>query len=239
MSEVNYDIIFQGKVLSGHDVATVKQRFKQIFTADDARIEALFDGGGKRLKRGLDKAAAIKYKTALSKAGAVIKVVVSQPSVNEGEIPAEDKPSGPSRPQTLQERLAAQQNTPVEAKTSEREEGFIVAPLGADVLRESERQPQQTSDVDISSYSLRPAEGQLLDDEEREVSTAVVVDITGLDISAMEGDLLSEAEKSKPTLPDINVPEFGLAPPGADLEPLNDRREPVSPDVSGLSLEDR
>ena len=64
MSDQQFDIIFRGDIVFGHQLADVKLRLQQLFKADAVKIDALFSGRPVPLKRGLDLASAQKYKDA-------------------------------------------------------------------------------------------------------------------------------------------------------------------------------
>src|SRR5690606_40568336 len=55
-----FDIIFRGDIVIGHQLQDVKARLQQLFKTDAARIDALFTGRPVALKRGLDQATANK-----------------------------------------------------------------------------------------------------------------------------------------------------------------------------------
>ncbi|RYZ83522.1 MAG: hypothetical protein EOO68_32850, partial [Moraxellaceae bacterium] len=65
MSDQQFDIIFRGDIVFGHQLMDVKARLQQLFKADAAKVDALFSGRPVPLKRGLDIASAQKYKDAL------------------------------------------------------------------------------------------------------------------------------------------------------------------------------
>ena len=70
MSE-RYDIFYAGKVAEGHDESVVRDNIARLFKANPQTVEKLFSGKPQLIKRGVEKAAAIKYKAAMEKAGAV------------------------------------------------------------------------------------------------------------------------------------------------------------------------
>ena len=241
MSTPEFDIIFRGDIVFGHQLADVKARLQQLFKADAAKIDALFTGRPVPLKRKLDEASAHKYRDALLKAGAMVEVCSSATS------PANVAP----RPVPVRRASAV----------------WTLAPLGADLLLAKERPvgaaPVQ---VDISNLSLRPAEGNLVDVSEvhDEVTAQVVVPDLGLAavgadlISADEkwelplveveledwgiaeagSDLLSEDERPIVLPAIVDVADFGLAPAGSDLGQLKPEIKPVVPDISKLRLTD-
>jgi len=248
MSAPEFDIIFRGDIVFGHQLAEVKLKLQQLFKADAAKIDSLFTGRPVPLKRNMDEATAQKYREALIKAGAMVEICPSDKS------PA----NAPAKPLPVREPRPV-----VEAKKPE----WTLAPVGADLLPAKERPPQPAPvQVDISALSLRPAEGNLLDVSEvhEEISAQVVVPDLGL--AAVGADLISADEKLELPLVEIEledwgiaeagsdlltederpivlpaiveVGDFGLAPAGSDLGQLKSNVKPVTPDISGLRLAD-
>ncbi|HSC66388.1 MAG TPA: hypothetical protein VLC79_01760, partial [Cellvibrio sp.] len=74
MSAPEFDIIFRGDIVFGHQLAEVKLKLQQLFKTDAAKIDALFTGRPVPLKRNLDEATANKYRDALLKVGAMVEV---------------------------------------------------------------------------------------------------------------------------------------------------------------------
>src|SRR5690606_27763711 len=77
MSTPEFDIIFRGDIVLGHQLAEVKLRLQQLFKVDAAKVDALFTGRPVPLKRKLDEATANKYRAALLKAGAQVAICPS------------------------------------------------------------------------------------------------------------------------------------------------------------------
>ncbi len=246
MSVPEFDIIFRGDIVFGHQLADVKAKLQQLFKADATKIDALFTGRPVPLKRNLDEATANKYRDALIKAGAMVEVC----STDTSPANAAPKPAPASR------RV-------VEAVTP----GWTLAPLGADLLPAKERpaQPAPVS-VDVSGLSLRPAEGNLVDVSEvhEEISAQVIAPDLGLaavgadlisadeklelplveieledwDIAEAGSDLLTEDERPIVLPAIVEVGDYGLAPAGSDLGQLKPDVKAVVPDISKLHLAD-
>ena len=273
MSLPQFDIIFRGDIVFGHQLAEVKARLQQLFKADAAKIDGLFTGRPVPLKRNLDEASANKYRDALIKAGAMVEVCPSDAS------PA----NAAAKPAPVARRVAEAQAptqasipspapipTPIPIPTKAApvaSGGWTLAPLGADLLPVAERRPQPAPvSVDISSLSLRAAEGNLVDASEvPEVQSAVVV-VPDLGLAAVGADLISADEKWELPLVEVEVEDweiaevgadllsdderpivlpaiiavgdYGLAPAGSDLGQLKSDVKPVTPDISGLHLAD-
>lgn len=246
MSAPEFDIIFRGDIVFGHQLADVKLKLQQLFKADAAKVDGLFTGRPVPLKRNLDEATANKYRDALLKAGAMVEVCSTEDS------PANATP----KPAPVTRREAE----PAHAR-------WTLAPLGADLLPARERPAAPTPvQVDISSLSLRPAEGNLVDNSEvqEEIFAQVIAPDLGLaavgadlitadekfelplveieledwEIAEAGSDLLTEDERPIVLPAIVEVGDYGLAPAGSDLGQLKPEVKPVTPDISGLRLAD-
>ncbi|QEY17094.1 hypothetical protein D0C16_14575 [Cellvibrio sp. KY-GH-1] len=251
MSNSDFDIIFRGDIVFGHQLSEVKVKLQQLFKVDAAKIDALFTGRPVPLKRNLDEATANKYRDVLLKAGAMVEVCSSHKS------PA-NSPSKPAVP------VRSQPMAPI-ARVAPAYAAWTLAPVGADLLPASERPAKPAAvAVDTSGLSLRPAEGNLVDTAEvRHEREAVVIapdlglaaigeDLIGADeklelplveieledwgIADAGSDLLSAAERPVVVPVAVANSDFGLAPAGSDLGQLRVSVKPVIPDISKLRL---
>ena len=82
-----YNVIFRGQIIDGHSDADVKAKRAHLFKVDTARVEAMFSGKPVILKKNCDQATAIKMKTVLEKAGAVIEVHPANPENTTSRAP--------------------------------------------------------------------------------------------------------------------------------------------------------
>lgn len=237
MSTTEFDIIFRGDIVMGHQLADVKQRMQQLFKVDAEKVDALFSGRPVPLKRNLDEATARKYQEVLLKAGAQVQL---SPSGSVNLTP-------PPEPQVRRQ--------------------WSLAPVGAYLLTPTERPKTPAVLIDTSRLHLHPAEGHLLDAVENPRAPAVAVTVPDLDLAEVGADLLTEEEKPALPLVELKAGEdwslaepgadlitaherppaaapvgvssdFQLAPVGADLGQIKLPLKPVEPDISGLSLAD-
>ena len=72
MDEPRYDVFFTGKLLEGVSTEQAQQRLAALFKTEVANVARLFNGKPQALKRNLSKAEALRYKSALHKAGLMI-----------------------------------------------------------------------------------------------------------------------------------------------------------------------
>ena len=69
-----FNVVFGGAVSGGRNVEEVKQNLATLFKADDKKIDQLFDAPQVVLKRNVDYEQAMKFQTALQRAGAICDV---------------------------------------------------------------------------------------------------------------------------------------------------------------------
>lgn len=178
MDEQRYDIVFNGVTLPGIDRSTVMHNLVQVFRTTQQTVERLLDGGTHVLKRDVDAATAQKYRAALERAGAHVNVVPTG-------SPTEEAP-------------ATSDTTP--------QYGFVLAPVGADLLAPHER---------------------------RRVEAVVTPDISALSLAEPGADLGVRSAATAPAPPDVSA--LTLAEPGIRLSPES-APAPPAPDTAHLSL---
>lgn len=257
MSEQQFDIVFRGDIVFGHQLTDVKQRLQQLFKTDSAKVDALFSGRPIPLKRGLDQASAQKYKHALLQAGAQVDIVASSDAKSSlAPVVAEA-----SARASAQAAPAVTLTNPPDAQPV-----WSVAAVGSDLLAPAERTYSEPMTIDISALSVRPEGGNILDASEQppvviasvmapqfgvaeagadllradEKISLPLPEITLEDwgLAALGADLIAATEKPQVAIPVIHVPEVSLAPAGADLGQLKPQVKAVIPDVSGIRLAD-
>lgn len=208
MSDKTYAIAFDGTLVEGASVDQVKANVAKLFKAPLAKIEPLFCGKRIAIKRGLDKATALKYQMALRKCGAVTQVVDTAAA-------AKKKQAAILAARKKQAAQAAAQKKQAEAQGAD-------AGLVRSVVKEA------PSGEVLSGVSIDAPDRIVPETEEEELD----VDISQFETTDV-GGLLVEPEPEE-TL-DIDIPDLGIAEPGAQLvKPHED--EPLQVDLSGLSV---
>ncbi len=233
-----YDIFFAAQIVDGFDEATVRANIAKLFKANEATLEKLFSGKPQLIKRGVDKAAAIKYKAALQKAGAVALVraqpePIKQPQEEE-ELPssADIKPAAEpaAEPATsTSERLAA---LTAATATASFGEGISLAPAGSDVLSEDERHGFEELDIDTSAIHLS-SEQELTEPAATEPAPPAP-DTSHLSMGDV-GEDIPHLETTEETV-DPDISHLSMGEVGEDIPHLVDEREEVHPDTSGIDL---
>lgn len=237
MDDSRYDILFEGEVLPGHEPGAVAENLGKLFKANAETVAKLMGGGVHALKRGADRETALKYQSAMQRAGA--KAILREVS------------GGADAPSTGAPAPAPSGSTPP-AST------ITLAPVGGDLLSESERRRVQAVEVDTSHIKL----ASVFAAEPERVAPPPAPDVSHLSVAAPGADLLPDRapeetpappdtsalsiaepgarlgpEDERPALPELDLSAITLAPPGAALEELRPQRVPLNPDISALGLE--
>lgn len=227
MSAPEFDIIFRGDIVFGHQLAEVKLKLQQLFKADAAKIDALFTGRPVPLKRNLDEVTATKYRDVLIKAGAAVELCSSDKSpANSPSRPASQaavaRPA-PVTPAVVSPRPVVSPSsvdtpTPVVASPQ-----WSIAPAGADLLGASERAPEVPPlKVNLTGISLREQAGNLVDASELPAAPATKVVVPQLDLAEL-GRNLSDSD-DRLALPQVEIElDWEIAEAGSDLLSADER----------------
>ena len=184
MDALKVDIFFRGDIVPGQNILDVRERLKKLFNADEQQLQKLFSGRPVAIRRNLDREAAEKYREAVFNAGAMVELrPVKTAATSAGTGSTDHK--GPSRAKAaLQLSQAIAHDQVVEAEEAEGEDvaGFSIAPIGADMLREEDRQVIDPVEVDISDLAIEDMSGDILQDSEKKHVDPVEVDISHLSV---------------------------------------------------------
>ena len=246
-----YDIFFAAQLIDGFDEATVRENLAQLFKANEATLEKLFSGKPQVIKRGVDKAGALKYKAALQKAGAIARIREQAPAsepvaappppppvpMDEGLPSSSDIPTTSDTTESVAEesteesmsaRLAALTNEPASATFGE---DMSLAPAGTDVLREDEREQHEELDIDTSAINLAPEFSQ---PEAAEADVPPAPDTSHLTMGEV-GEDIPHLESEQETV-DPDTSHLSMGEVGEDIPHLEEAVEELNPDTSGLDL---
>ncbi len=238
MSE-RYDIFYAGKIVDGFDEATVRANVAKLFKANDATLQKLFSGKPQLIKRGVEKAAAIKYKSAMQKAGAVPLIrahaaakAAAKPAPEPGAPkPGAPKPGAPTpgapepRKQSMAERLAALTG----------EEAPSAAQASASTPAAAPAAPSQPASFvsDESGITLAPPGSDVLSESERDQVEAVEVDTSAIHLTP-EFAAVEPEPREEPPAPDTSHMSMGEV--GEDIPHLETEQVELDPDISHLSM---
>jgi hypothetical protein len=222
MSEPRYDILFAGEILAGNHRDTVADNLARLFKATPETVDRLMDGGMHVLKRGTDRETALKYESAMQRAGA--RAILR-------EVAAESAPTPPP-PQTP--APAPVPPDPAPARTAGPDAtGLSLAPPGSEVLAPHERRSVDAVVVDTSGIALASVFAAPSGTDRPPPPAAP--DTSHISIAAPGADLLEGHHAPAPP-PPPDTAALSLAAPGALLEELKPERKALNPDTSGLSL---
>ena len=74
---MSFEVVVAGRLADGADPAQVRANLAKLFKTDVARVEHLLSGDRVVIKKGLDEAAAGKYRAVIVKAGLIAEIVDS------------------------------------------------------------------------------------------------------------------------------------------------------------------
>lgn len=247
MSDQQFDIIFRGDIVFGHQVADVKSKLQNLFKADAAKIDALFSGRPVPLKRGLDQPSAQKYKEALIKAGAQVDIVAAG-----DPKPAPIKPANSPEPvlslaqrleqQAAQEKAsterAAQKQTIASISGTEKiaSPAWSLAPVGSDLLQSTEKPVVEPVRVDISAISLRPEGGNILDASEQARAPVAHVIAPDFQVAEVGANLVNADEKIELPLLEVELADWTLGDLEAGLISSSEKAPVIAPAIVGLDV---
>ncbi|WP_407315578.1 hypothetical protein [Pseudomonas sp. nanlin1] len=173
-----YEIVFSGELVPGAQPELVKANLAKLFSADAQRIDALFSGRRLVLRSNLDPDAAQKYRAALERAGALVRVEIMALLVEEIEMapppdqvrfvravassqpmpPPAPTPSAPQSVHQLREQKRAKvipRDVYMAAFTEVDAPDYGIAAVGADL--QDEKPSVRPPVLDLTQFSLAPA----------------------------------------------------------------------------------
>ncbi len=220
MTTEKFDLVFSGELLPHQEPEQVKARFAALFKMDPAQVARLFSGKTLVLKRDLDLDTANRYRMAIKQAGA--RVALRKSESADAVVVAQ-----PPAPQNL----AAQ---PVDAPmptVAPMRAAWSLAPVGADLLAESEKRVWAPREADLRHLTLRDQSGPLVDEAERaRPAVRKVADLAAV-LLPVGAQLLEQNERVKVVAAPVADLDAHLAPPGARLsEPTQERAKAPNTD---------
>lgn len=254
-----FDIAFAGECLDGFAPDEVRAALGKLFKADATTLDRLFSGKRQRVKRGCDKATALRYQQAMSSVGA--RPIVTRSNDEAPAATTSAPTAGRSAPggavSTAQSSPGPEANA-----TPAQQPDLSILPPGSDILTPSERHAVEPLELNLAHLSLAET-GERLSDErpapqhtvqapslevaevgstlgpqtQPEVST--VPDISAIEL-APEGHDLSDCSPAPAAPPELDLDQLTLAPSGTELLLDEERKHPQvkAPDTSHLHLAD-
>lgn len=240
-----YDIFFAGQLVDGFDEATTRANMGKLFKANAATLDKLFSGKPYAIKRGVDKAGAIKYKAAMQKAGAVA-LIKAQPL-------AEPAPTPAPPPQVVDAYADEDLPSSADIEAAPKEEGGSMADRIAAMAAEPSASARAatfgetesavdtaTNEIDGApaadgELSLAPAGTNVLRDEERAVIEELDIDTSAINLNSSSEEPEALGGNTPPPLnPDTSHLSMGEV--GEDIPHLESTAQALNPDTSHLSM---
>ncbi len=235
MASVVYAIIFKGEILEGFESFSVKAHLAKMLKADHEKMATLFSGKQIVLKRTEEKQQALKYGSALKKAGADIKIRVIK-SAEKAPAP----PQTASADSTDGDSLTLRANEgnifdaePAQVVPDVDTSGLSMKEVGEGLLAEPAE--EMTLDLDLSDISMAEVGEGTLGEPKEEVEEVEAPDF-GMD----EPGAMLETLKEEVELLDPDTSALSMAEAGSDLLNPEDRDqgpEPEAPDTSSIQFE--
>ena len=235
MASVTYAIVFNGEIVEGFEIISVKAHMAKMLKADADKMQTLFSGKPIVLKRTADKAEAAKYGTALKKVGANVRVKIiksdaaAQPAKPKAATPGAEgiKPPTGKAPTAKAPKAKAPQAKAPAAK--EPAGDFSLRPNEGNLF---EPEPEvEAPELDLRGFSVAENDGEPL--IEPKVYEEADIDLSEFSVAENDGSPIVEPS---PEHEKVEAPDFGLDEPGAVLETLKEDVELLDPDTSGMSL---
>ncbi len=232
-----FDIFFSGEILEGRDEQQVREAVGKLFKLSGDRLDALFSGEPKRIKKGLNVEQSGRFREAFRKAGAIVQIVVAGKNPPKEAQQAATKPDSASglKLAPVGSNLAplprdTGRATPTTANHSTELE---IVPIDS-VSAEPAPQP---AEIDTGDLQAAAAESGSLEEFAPAVEPAPLPDISDIDIARDDRPIQESRQESPDTIPDTSHLE-AVPPKTGSLEKFAQHKKPVPiPDTSKLSLD--
>lgn len=229
MENDRFDLVYEGDLVPGFELAQVKKNLMQLFRIDESKVDVLFSGKPVTLKKNLDFNVANKYRVAMKKAGARVNLVPSpkaETAIPDARRATPSESAAPERREAgeLSTELGARAGEPPSAPSEFAAPDYSVAAAGSELLTDAERPEREAVEVDVSALSVTEQRGNLVADDEIARAPAVEVDIPEVDVLPAGGDVLRPDERNPWTAAEVDTSAYSLAQPGERLAPEKGRR---------------
>ncbi len=229
-----FDVYFSGEILEGKDPARVRTAVGKIFKLSGDKLDALFAGQPRRIKKDLNVEQSGKFREVFRKAGALVHIVPA------GQRPGLQKPrkAAPVSPWKLMPAGAdlnplPRENTMKIHVAADAGENLSMAPVSP---LPAQAEPP-AADIDTGNLDVSPARTGSLEEFVEEKPPTPIPDISALDIARDDKPIEPERPTRAEDLPDISHLQAEPANTGS-LEAFVQEKTPVPiPDIDKLSLE--
>ena len=250
MSDPRFNIVFSGQLARGVSLETARANLARLFKIPEAKAAAMFSGKEIILKKNVDIDTAGKYRLALKKAGALVKIdeVKAAPvAKNTGKASFAVGGEVSSLAAESEAREAAREAESGDESSSGDEAGKPKgksAPTGAQEAAKqdaSETQKPVKLATQASELALMPSGAPVLNKNEQAEQPVADIDTSQLSMQESGGDLVESDELARPDDVEVDDLDADLAAPGAELLPDIEETESIvdSMDLSHMSLAER
>lgn len=228
----SYDIYFRGELTEEAELTTTRAALASLFKANDATMDKLFSGKLQVIKRGCDKATALKYQNAMRKVGARAVITAAEPS---------EKRSKAASPAT-----ASQKKIVTSAKkapnAAERIAALAARPDIAFVKPGSNDDAEALDDTSYKTpaFTLAPKGSPLFDKEQYPQSSApepaARVSTSEYAVAEVGAQMSTALKPEAPPAPDTDHMSMGAVGDTIPTLPRFEESEILSPDTSAIDL---
>jgi hypothetical protein len=233
-----FDIYFSGETLEEQDVQQVKEAVGRLFKLSGNKLDALFSGKQKRIKKDLNVEQSGRFREAFRKIGAIVHIVPA------GKLPTQK--AAPSKTKETSSRwslMPAGTNLNPLPRTGGEERTVSEANVAAMEIAPVSPLPQEPvseppADIDISYLQATPAKSGSLEEFATTKEPVPIPDTSALAIDSDEKPIQNDTDSdASADLPDISYLQATPAKTGS-LEEYAQEKEPVPiPDISNISLD--
>ncbi len=177
MIEGKFDLVFRGQTIKSIEVEQVKTNLVKLFKSSPEAIEKLFTGVEVTVRRGLDYSTAMKYQSALKKAGALalIKEVEGAPEESTSKPSPQGKATFGAIESNNSEESTDKATAPVSSpvtsagtapdvrvEASNTDDSLTIADAGAQIMPDKVYEKRE---VDTSELSLAATGERIMPDK--------------------------------------------------------------------------
>jgi len=234
-----FDVYFSGEILEGRDVHQVREAVGKLFKLSGDRLDALFSGEAKRIKKNLSVDQSGRFREIFREAGAIVDIVIA------GQKPPIAPPPTPTAAAATQDsglQLApigsslnvapgAAESTPPSATSDI--SSLEIAPIGPIPAEPSP--PPAT--IDTGGLQAEPAASGSLEEYAPNVEPTPLPDISNMEIARDDQPIQEHGAETAQSIPDTSHLE-AVPPKTGSLEKFTQDKKPAPiPDISKLSLD--
>ncbi len=180
MIDGKFDVVFRGQIVRGLDESVVKSNLVTLFKSSPEAVDKLFNGNEVVVRKELDYATAMKYQSALKKAGALAlikeieqKTVAAQPSQGKATfgVPVEGDSNRSDQPESQSSKEQSTADTLKNTVSQGSAEEFNQQPSGG----VSQLSAGNETDGALDELTVAEPGAQILPDkiyEKRDVDTS-------------------------------------------------------------------